>query len=340
MFGPAVAFWADRLSDQALALRGVSLLFALGAVGLALSPGKPLIAFSTVLVLWSFGLLVPLSDTAVLRADRAGDLHYGHTRALGSFAFVLTNILGGVAIAQAGLSAAVFIMAAAGVATFAISLTLSVRPAPERSRLRSALDFDAALKLVRNPVFALFLLTAALIQGAHAAYYSFSILHWSGLEYSPRTIGFLWATGVMAEITLLLRMRSLLRRIAPVALILVGGAGAFVRWGLTAAEPPLVLLFFVQMMHALTFAATYTGSIEFIDRAAPKNLTNTAMTLMATTGVGAMTGLATIAAGFLFEDGGAVAMYALMAVMGGFGALGAFALMRLWNGDTLEIEGR
>ncbi len=335
-FGPAVAFWADRLANPATALRAVSLLFAVGAMGLALSPGQALIAVSAVTVLWSFGLLVPLSDTAVLRADRAGDLHYGHTRALGSFAFVLTNIFGGMVIASAGLSASVTIMAAAGLATFVIAMTLPVRRAPP-GEVSAPLNWRDGVRLISNPVFALFLFAAAMIQGAHAAYYSFSILHWSALDYSPRTIGFLWATGVLAEIILLMRMRALLRRIPPVWLIVLGGVGALVRWGITASSPPLVILFLTQTMHALTFAATYTGSIEFIDRAVPRTLTNTAMTLMSTTGVGAMTGLATVAAGFLFDAGGAPAMYALMAAMGALGAVGGVLLSRIWRGETLAL---
>ncbi|MEZ5895609.1 MAG: MFS transporter [Parvularculaceae bacterium] len=336
-FGPAVAFWADRLVNPATALRAVSLLFAIGAMGLALSPGKALIAVSTVAVLWSFGLLVPLSDTAVLRADRAGDLQYGQTRALGSFAFVLTNIFGGMVIASTGISASVKIMAAAGLATFVIAMTLPVRRAPPGEAGAAALNWRDGVRLISNPVFALFLFAAAMIQGAHAAYYSFSILHWTALDYSPRTIGFLWATGVLAEIVLLMRLRALLRRIPPVWLIALGGAGALVRWGITATSPPLAILFLTQTMHALTFAATYTGSIEFIDRAAPRTLTNTAMTLMSTTGVGAMTGLATVAAGFLYASGGAPAMYALMAAMGGLGAIGAVLLLRVWRGETLTL---
>lgn len=186
---------------------------------------------------------------------------------------------------------------------------------------------DAA-SLMTAPPFLLFLLSVGLIQGSHAAYYSFSILHWTGLGYTATTVGFLWATGVVAEIFVLTRVRSLVRRIGPEALIIIGGAGGAARWLLTGMEPPLPFLFLIQTMHALSFAAAYLGAVEYIDRSLPKRLTNTAMALMSTTGVGAITGLATVACGYLYEARGAEGIYALVAAMAGLGAVGGAMLKR------------
>jgi PPP family 3-phenylpropionic acid transporter len=327
LVGPAVAFWADRDGNHPKALRLVSLLFGAGALGLALFGGKPLIALSAVAVLWSFGLLVPLSDTAILRADRAGRLHYGGVRAAGSAAFLLTNVIAGFIIARTDAGAGVVIMAVAGAATFLIAMTLPLggAPAPQdagRSRWREAAT------LMTAPAFLLFLASAGLIQGSHAAYYSFSILHWTDLGYGATVVGFLWATGVVAEIFVLTRVRGLVRRWGAETLIIIGGAGAALRWTLTGMDPPLPLLFLVQTMHALSFAAAYLGAVEYIDRSLPKHLTNTAMTLMSTTGVGAITGLATVACGYLYEARGAGAIYALVAAMGASGMMCAALLKR------------
>jgi hypothetical protein len=72
------------------------------------------IALSAAAVLWSFGVLAPLSDTAILRADRAGTLHYVEVRAAGSATFLLTNIVAGFVITRTDYGAGVVIMAAAG----------------------------------------------------------------------------------------------------------------------------------------------------------------------------------------------------------------------------------
>ncbi|MEQ8179919.1 MAG: MFS transporter [Amphiplicatus sp.] len=333
LLGPAVAWWSDRQPDQRRALRFIAFLFAASAVCLAFAPAKPAIVASSVILLWSFGLLIPLTDSLVLAADRAGLVHYGQTRAVGSVSFLATTILGGEALTRFGLSTGVAIMAVAGASTFIVSLLLP--RASDGEARRAAPSWRDARKLVGEPRFLMALGAAGLTQSAHAVYYSFSILHWTALGYSPRVIGALWATGVVAEILLLTRARSLVSRLRPDLLIALGAGGAAARWLFTAGDPVLPLLFAVQMFHALSFSATHIGTIEFIDRAAPKRLVTTAMTLHSTAGVGALTGLATIAAGYVFQAYGAGAAYLLMAAIAATGAALALLLSRRWKGEAL-----
>lgn len=330
---PFIAFWADHQHDERLALRLMSFLFALGAVSLLIAPNKLLIGAAAALVIWTFGVLTPLTDTAVLRADRNGKLHYGQTRAVGSFFFLATNIVGGAVLLRFGIEAAAWVMACAAGFAFLMSLAL-----PEGAGSRDGarpVSWREAPKLIANPVFVCVLLSAGLTQGAHAVYYAFSYLRWSEIGYSELTIGLLWAIAVAAEIILLTSARGFIRRFGAKVLLALGAGGAAVRWTVTAMEPPLAVLFFVQLIHALTFAAAYLGAIEFLDRAAPLRLINTGMTLMSTTGVGAITGLATVIAGYVWGAYGPGAAYGMMAAMGGVGLLAAFALNRLWDGGRL-----
>ncbi len=333
VLGPFVAFWADHQDDERRALAIVSGVFAMGAAGLVVFPDKILIAFSAFLVLWAFGMLVPLTDTAVLRADRNGWLHYGKTRAVGSFAFLSTTLVGGVALSHLGIAAAAPAMAGAALFAFAMSFLLPPQ-AGDRGGAKPV-SLREAPKLLRAPVFVLVLLAAGLTQGAHAVYYAFSYLRWSAIGYSETIIGALWATGVVAEIFMLVAARRLARRASPAFLLALGGAAAAFRWTLTAAEPPLAILFLVQTTHAFTFAAAYLAAIEFIDRAVPVRLVNTAMTLMSATGVGAVTGLATVIAGFVWRDMGASAAYLMMAVMGAGAFFLALIVSRVWRGGRL-----
>ncbi len=331
--GPFIAFWADHQDDERRALSIVSGVFAVGAAGLVVSPDKALIAVSAFLVLWAFGMLVPLTDTAVLRADRNGYLQYGRIRAVGSFAFLATTLAGGAALGRFGIAAAAPAMAAAALFAFVMSFLL---PAQAGGRGGAKpVSFREAPKLLRAPVFLLVLFAAGLTQGAHAVYYAFSYLRWSAIGYSEIVIGALWATGVVAEIFILVAARRVVRRRSPAVLLALGGGAAALRWTLTAAEPPLAMLFLVQITHALTFAAAYLGSIEFVDRAVPVRLVNTAMTLMSATGVGAVTGLATVIAGFVWRDMGPAAAYLMMAVMGAAAAVLALIAARVWRGGRL-----
>jgi PPP family 3-phenylpropionic acid transporter len=246
----------------------------------------------------------------------------------------MTTLVGGEALTRLGLAAAAPIMAVAAATTFLIGVALP-RPggtaaAPRRSNLAGDVK-----RLLSSKIFLLALAAAALVQGAHAVYYAFSILHWSSLGFSPRIVGALWAAGVGAEIFMLTRMRALTRRLNPAALIAVGAGGAAVRWTLTGLEPPLAVLFLVQTLHALSFAATYVGTIEFLWRATPSRLINSAMTLNSTAGVGAATGIATIIAGYVFAASGPQAAYFMMAAMAAAGLCLALVLARQWRGELL-----
>lgn len=333
LLGPLVAFWADHQRDERRALRVVTFLFAFGAAGLLIAPTKILVGASAAMVIWTFGLLVPLTDTAVLRADRNGWLHYGQTRAAGSLFFLTANILGGAALTAAGVPAVAPAMAAA--ACFAFLMTFLLPAGAGGRGGAKPVSWREAPKFIGSPIFLLALFSAGLTQGGHAVYYAFSFLRWEALGYSTLVIGCLWATGVVAEIFLLTRARGLARRLGPAKLLALGGAAAVLRWTVIAAEPPLPLLFIVQTLHAGTFACAYLGAIEFLDRAAPLRLVNTGMTLMSTTGVGAVTGLATVVAGFVWNGYGAGPAYLMMAAMGAAAFVAALLLMRLWDGGKL-----
>ena len=330
--GPVIAYWADHQDDERHGLSIIAGLFAAGAIGLVVSPSKVWIGISAFAVLWAFGTLIPLTDTAVLRADRNGWLHYGRTRAVGSTAFLVTTILGGLLLSMSGVGAAAPAMAAAAVFAFAVTFLLPPQ-AGDRGGVRPV-SWREAPRLLRSRVFVLVLISAGLTQGAHAVYYAFSYLRWSDIGYSDVTIGALWATGVGAEIFLLVGARELVRKISPTALLIIGGAAAALRWVITALEPPLATLFVVQLSHAATYAATYIGTLEFVDRAVPARLSNTAMTLMSATGVGAVTGIATAAAGFLWAGSPAMA-YFLMAAMGAIAVILALLARRVWSDDKI-----
>lgn len=332
-FGPFVAFWADHQSDERRALRIVTFLFALGAAGLLVMPGKVLIGASAALVIWTFGLLVPLTDTAVLRADRNGWLNYGKTRAVGSAFFLTTTVAGGALLSRAGVGAAAQAMAAA--ASFAFCMSMLLPKGVGGRGGAKPVSWREAPKLIANPVFLSVLFSAGLTQGAHAVYYAFSFLRWEAIGYSTLTIGCLWATGVIAEIFMLTRVRMLARRLGPAVLLMIGGGAAALRWAVIAFDPPLPVLFLVQTLHAFTFAAAYLGAIEFLDRAAPLRLVNTGMTLMSTTGVGAITGLATVAAGYLWDAHGSVVAYLMMSAMGAGAVIAAIVASRIWDGGKL-----
>lgn len=317
--GPLAARFVDRLPDQRIGLILASLALFLAALTLPVASGKSVIASAAVVLLVAFGLIIPFTDAAVLHAQARGEIVYGRIRAVGSASFLIANLVAGSFLTALGMTSAAIIMASAS--GFGLAASFLAPPvgnvAPDAPRERLIAGFR---RLIRAPRFALILAGAAFIQGSHATYYAFSVIGWSALGFAPVIIGALWASGVASEIVFLLGARRLLTRVPPEYLVLLGGLGGLVRWSIVSLEPPLAILFASQMLHALTFGATYMGAIGFIDAALDKRDANLAMTILSTLSVGAMTGIATIIAGLFFERFGASTAYGMMAVMGAAGA--------------------
>ena len=104
------------------------------------------------------------------------------------------------------------------------------------------------------------------------------------------------------------------------------------RWGLFALEPPLWSLWPLQVLHTLTFAATFLAGVQLVERLSPPDSHTAAQTLSSMLSAGVLIGLATLASGPLFDRlgaGGYWAMAALAAVggvvAGGVGKDGAGA---------------
>jgi len=121
--------------------------------------------------------------------------------------------------------------------------------------------------LLRDPGFVAIIVAAALIQGSHAAYYTFASITWQGAGLGGLTIAGLWVLGVLAEIVVFaLSPRFTL---PPSALVVIGGLSAVARWLITAQEPPVAVLAVVQLAHGLTYGITQVGTMGLLVRHVP-----------------------------------------------------------------------
>jgi PPP family 3-phenylpropionic acid transporter len=175
--------------------------------------------------------------------------------------------------------------------------------------------------MLRNPAFLAIAAAASLIQASHAVFYGFSALDWRAAGLDGAAIGALWALGVVAEIALFAISGRL--RIAATTLLMVGAAGAVVRWSAMALEPAPALLPALQCLHGLSFGATHLGALGFIARAAPAALGATAQGYLAVA-QGLVMAVAMGVSGLLYARWGSLA-YGAMALVAAAGGLLAFA---------------
>lgn len=324
---PLLAVWADSFRYRRTALSFMSLGVAVAYALMALPLG-----FAGWTAVWfaassAFSTISPLTDVIVLNRARRDGFNYGWPRGIGSVAFMITNVLMG-AVLTWGSPDLVLVWITAAVALTAVAARFLLPPDPvhEEGHVAKAADrFAGVSGLLRDPAFMTAAIAAGLIQSAHAFYYGFSTLVWKQQGVPESMTGILWAVGVAAEVAFMWFMEPWRRRIGPRNLLVLGGAAAMVRWTALAFAPPLWLLFPLQILHFLSYAATFLASLQLIERLSTPRNASAAQALNSALSSGLLMGVATMASGPLFDRFGAEG-YFLMTAMCALGLIGAFRL--------------
>lgn len=326
--GPLLAVWADgfRLRRTPIALLGLVMALGYGLAGLA--DGFAARAAGWFIGATAMGALVPLTDVMTLRlASRLG-FTFALPRGLGSAAFVVANIGMGVLLLATPVEAIIVWIVAASVA-FAAAALLALPPEPvaDGPPLLGRERFRGLGRLLGDPVFLITIFAVGAVQAAHAFQYGFSALLWKAQGISEAVTGQLWAFGVVVEIALMWLFEPWRRRvgIGPWSLLIVGSAAAILRWSVMALAPPLWLLWPLQALHALTFAATFLAGVQLVERLSPPGTHTAAQMLSSVLSAGVLIGLATAISGPLYDRFGAGGYWA-MAALAAAGLLAAIPL--------------
>jgi PPP family 3-phenylpropionic acid transporter len=320
---PLVTREADRRNaiKTTIAISTLAAALSIGLLGLV-GGFWPILSMWTVATL-AFTPAMPLAEAYALRGLQARGRAYGPVRLWGSAAFIASTLIAGALldhIAPVHLIWAIFVAFLAGAV---VGFLLDPLPA----ELPAATVRPPSSRVLLQPAFLAVAAAVALVQASHAAYYGFSTLDWRAAGLSGQSIGILWALGVAAEIVLFALSGRFPPQLGPLLLLIIGAAGAVIRWGLMALEPPATLLPVLQCLHALSFGATHLGALGFVSRAAPQHLGATAQGYLAV-GNGLLMASATVLAGWLYTAQGSRA-YAAMAVLAGAGLFFAIAAQRL-----------
>lgn len=307
---PGWGWAADRLGRLRLVLGVAAGSATLGALLLPAAWGFGPVLAVVALQGVSAAALSPLSDTLALALARAGRLEYGRTRAWGSVAYMAATAGAGLLLQRLGTAVVPAVLAVGyGLAACLTALL------PRAERVPAPPGSAAAASVLRQPAFRLTLLATALIQGAHAAYYSFAPLHWRAAGISDATIGLLIAEGIVAEVALFVWGRGLVERLGPARLTALAAGASLLRWTATAFITDVPALAAVQLLHAATFAFQHLSAMQVL-RALPAARAGTAQAVLAAFGFSAPTGLLTWVSGLLYaEIGGRT--FLVMAAVGG-----------------------
>jgi MFS transporter, PPP family, 3-phenylpropionic acid transporter len=257
--------------------------------------------------------LVPTADLVTTDAVREDPrLSYSSIRLWGSISFLVCSIGAGYVLQVATVDALVVALSVLALLSAAVALGVPINPAARAAAVRER-------SRARLPPPLIWMIAgAALIQSSHAALYGFGSILWRGQGFADPTIGFLWAIGVMAEILLFWLVgrglgRGFGRRLDGVRLMLLGAAGAVIRFAGLAFEPGLAMTLMLQSLHGLSFGAAHLGIMMTLTALAPAGGRGRAQGLFAA-GMATAMAFGMITSGWLYQSLGPSIYFAMVPV--------------------------
>ncbi|MEO0883914.1 MAG: MFS transporter [Pseudomonadota bacterium] len=298
--GPLAAARAET-TGLARALLQMSMVLVLAyAIVIPQSP-KAIIATAIVLASIAWGTLMPLVETLLLTTTKDTRPDYGTARSISSAAFILTSLALGVLIGRMGEEVIIYWMAGVSVLMAALGLTLPKAAPAEQAPLSLVQSMRQGFGLYRNPRILLAGLASSFIQAAHAYYYNLGSNVWLGQGIAEEHIGALWSIGVALEVVLLLVSGWLFRSWSAGAIMLLGGMGALIRWTITGFAPSLEVLYAAQALHALSFAATHIGYMQFLRTEIVPEKIGTVISISSAVGYGPMLAIFGLLTGYWYD---------------------------------------
>jgi PPP family 3-phenylpropionic acid transporter len=261
---------ATRLADRfgrlqaALVLAAWASVIAFALVGAA--SGFAAILATYALAAAVLAPVLPFADALALRGLKGRAASYGSVRLWGSVTFIVANMGGGLLLARLGAVDVIWAVVAA------LALTAAAALAVDPLAVEAGESQDGARpggSLWRSPGFLAVVLGASLIQASHAVMYGFATLQWAARGIPGPEIGLLWAIGVVAEVALFALSARVVGWLGAAGMIMLGGLGGVVRWTAMALDPPVAALPLLQVLHALSFAATHLGTMHYLAQVAP-----------------------------------------------------------------------
>jgi PPP family 3-phenylpropionic acid transporter len=289
---------SDHTGERVRLLRIASVLALVSSFGLWWS-GGPWWAGGVLLVLFTAtSSMMSLTEAAMAHLV-AGDWgRYGRVRLWGSLGFMVTVFAAGAWFERFGMGHFPGWTLATLLLVLACTWWLpDVRDKPEPGSHAAP---QPVWPVLRQPAVRWFFVSLFFHVMSHYAVYAYLSLFLDARGYSKTWIGVLWAISVVVEVIWFFWQGRLLHLQRMTGWLVVCGAAAVLRMGLTGgAADSLAALVVAQALHALTFATHHTACIALITQHFPGRLRARGQALFTVIGYGLGGVLGVIAGGAL-----------------------------------------
>lgn len=279
----------------------------------------PIFALALTQALFSVAVS-PLADSATLAALGEHRERYGAQRVWGAVGWGISTVVAGWLVEPERLGLGMIFWAYPLMGGLAVLASLAMpRAALPSTGVNLA---GGARRLLRDPRWARFLVSALLIGCSGALVHGFLSLYLEDLGAGGEQIGLAYLVASISELPVMAISPIVLRRWGARPLLVVSGLAYAVRMALFASAPVPEWVLVAQLLHGLCFAAMWTGGVVEAQRLAPPGLEATAQSLFGTAVFGVAVAIANTVGGVIYRDLGFGALFASAAVLALLGALG------------------
>jgi MFS transporter, PPP family, 3-phenylpropionic acid transporter len=261
----APTFWgalSDRIGrpDWVIKFTTVAALLVFAAVFIDSGFLWLMLVMSVAGFFWSGPL--PLVEVTTLRQLGGATGQYGRIRLWGSVGFIVVVSGIGVLLDYIDVMRLPMLILPLMLALLVFAWLVPGGVAPSHGEEQGSI-----MAILRRPQVMVFLAACFLMTLAHGPLYVFFSIYLVDRGYSKTSVGMLWSVGVIVEILVFLYFARIQRYFSVPRIFLFCFLVAAVRFLLIAwGVRWFALLFFAQMLHALTFGAFHVIAMGFVHR--------------------------------------------------------------------------
>lgn len=253
---PFITAFADKVRERAHVLIGTIALSLVLSLGYLPQPGYVAILLLSLALQVFWSAQAPLADSLALSGMRRFGVDYAGMRKWGSAAFLVSTLAVGAVLGVTGAWAVPAIITVGFCAALAASFFAPRLGRPRRASPLLVGTMAEVSGSLLDRRFLLFVAGAGIINASHGLLNGFGTIYWTEVGIPESTIGLFWATGVGAELALMMSFHRLFGRLSAPVLLMISGGGAMARWILLPLVVPLGggvgAFFLIQMLHALS----------------------------------------------------------------------------------------
>lgn len=260
--------------------------------------------------------LMPLVDNSVmaLLGERSAD--YGKQRLWGAVGWGVAGGIAGLLVDRLGISASFFAFALWMTVGLVVALRLPI------SHAAIGQPFWVGLAgLLRDRRLVVFLITMLMAGIGMSTVNSFLFLYLEDLGAKASLMGLSLTIATLSELPVFFFSGLLLQRWGARGMLLLSLTVFVLRLAIYAAFPLAEIVLAANLLHGLTFSASWVAGVTYANQIAPPGLGATTQGLFSGVMMGLGAALGALAGGLLYETAGPSAMYGVVAVCVAAGVL-------------------